>query len=295
VIPDLVPPVQRGRASGFFGMTNLLGTLAGAGIAGYFLDRALQTQYLFVAAGLLVGVAIITAVTVREQAEYQRPDFAGVLGELVRRLQEVRARPGFAWLVLSRLFFFMGLLAADNTLLFFIREKLGLVEQAGLYTSAALAALISVAALTSLPAGWLSDTLGRRRLVFVSCAIGVAAAIWLLFTPNYPMLLVGFGLLGLAVGMFTASDWALAIDLLPDPRMPGLYMGLTNLATAGGDALASLSAGLVLDTFNRMQPLLGYSAVFTMMAGYFALSSLILLKLPQTAIPQLPGQRAPAV
>jgi MFS family permease len=107
------------------------------------------------------------------------------------------------------------------------------------------------------------------------------------------MLLAGFALLGLAVGIFTASDWALAIDLIPDPRMPGLYMGLTNLATAGGDALASFSAGVVLDSFNRMQPLLGYSAVFVMMACYFALSSVALLKVPRTAVTHLRGKVAP--
>ena len=58
-------------------------------------------------------------------------------------------------------------------------------------------------------------------------------------------------------------------------------MGLTNLATGGGDALASLSAGIVLDTFNNVQPLLGYTAVFIMMAGFFALSAALILKVPR--------------
>ena len=64
-------------------------------------------------------------------------------------------------------------------------------------------------------------------------------------------------------------------------------MGLTNVATAGGDAIATLTAGLVLDSFNRVQPLLGYPAVFVLMMVYFSLSALAL-----TRIPVGPGARA---
>ena len=59
-------------------------------------------------------------------------------------------------------------------------------------------------------------------------------------------------------------------------------MGLTNLSTAGGDALASLTAGVILDVFNSIQPLLGYSAVFVTMALFFVLGAGTILKVPKT-------------
>ena len=281
IIPDLVPRNQRGRASGFFGLANQIGILLGALVAGQFLDRGQPGNYLFVAAGVLVFVAVVSALTIREEPLTEKPEFAGVLSEFRTRLAELRSRPGFAWILLSRLFFFMGLLAADQILLFFIEERLGLEENSGLYVTMALAVLIVVAGAFTVPAGWMSDRIDRRRLVFTACGVGVLASLTLLFATNIPMLLVSFALLGAAVGIFVSSDWALAIDLMPDPRAPGLYMGLTNLATGGGDALASLSAGVVLDTFNRMQPLMGYTAVFTMMAGFFVLSAAIILKVPK--------------
>lgn len=281
IIPDLVPRNQRGRASGFFGLANQIGILLGALVAGQFLDRGQPGTYLFVAAGVLVFVAVVSALTIREDPLTEKPEFAGVLSEFRTRLAELRSRPGFAWILLSRLFFFMGLLAADQILLFFIEERLGLEENSGLYVTMALAVLIVVAGAFTVPAGWMSDRIDRRRLVFTACGVGVLASLTLLFATNIPMLLVSFALLGAAVGIFVSSDWALAIDLMPDPRAPGLYMGLTNLATGGGDALASLSAGVVLDTFNRMQPLLGYTAVFTMMAAFFVLSAAIILKVPR--------------
>ena len=286
VIPDLVPRERRGRASGFFGTANLLGTVIGAFAGGQLLDRGLGGHFVVLAAAVLAATAVVAALATPEGPAPAREDLGAVRKEFGRRLEELRARPGFAWLMASRLFFFMGLLSADNTMLFLIRERIGL-EDAGAPTSYALATLIVVAAVVSVPAGWFSDAFGRRKLVALACGLGVAASALLVFATTYPAVLVGMAVLGLGVGAFTASDWAYAIDLIPDPRAPGFYMGLTNVATAGGDAIATLTAGLVLDSFNRVQPLLGYPAVFVLMMVYFSLSALAL-----TRIPVGPGARA---
>ena len=280
VIPDLVPLRQRGRASGFFGLGNLIGTVIGALVGGYFLDSGQPEVYLIVAAVVLTAVAIVSALSTPEKPPPPVEDRRAVADELRTRVGELRSRPGFAWLMLSRLFFFMGLLAADNILLFTVRERMGM-EQAGGPTSVALGVMLIIAAITSVPAGWLSDRFGRRRLVFIACGFGVLASVILMFSFSYPQLVAAMAVLGLAVGIFTAADWALAIDLIPDARAPGLYMGLTNLATAGGDAVSTLTAGVLLDAFNRVQPLLGYTAVFGVMAAYFAIGGLVILKVPR--------------
>lgn len=283
IVPDLVPASQRGRASGFLGLAKQLGTLFGAFAAGMFLDRGSPGGYLFVAAAVLVFVAVVSAVTIHEDPLEEKPEFSGVFDELRTRIAELKERPGFAWVLFSRLFFFMGLLAGNQLLLFFIRERLGISEDsAGLNVTIALGVLIGVAAIISIPAGWVADRTDRRRLVLASCSMGVLASLFLIFTTSFPMLLVGFSILGVAVGIFITADWALAIDLLPDPKAAGLYMGLTNLSTSGGDALASLTAGVVLDIFNGIQPLLGYPAVFTMMAFFFALGGATILKVPKS-------------
>ncbi len=282
IVPDIVPASQRGRASGFLGLAKQLGTLFGAVAAGAFLDRGSPGGYLFVATLVLVMVAVISALTIHEDPLEEKPEFSGIIHELRTRIAELRQRPGFAWVLFSRLFFFMGLLAGNQLLLFFIRERLGIADNAGLYVTIALGVLIVVAAVISLPAGWIADRMDRRTLVFISCSVGVVGSLSLTLATNYPMVLVGFSILGVAVGIFVTADWALAIDLIPDPKAAGLYMGLTNLSTAGGDALASLTAGVVLDIFNGIQPLLGYPAVFIMMALFFALGAGTILKVPKT-------------
>ena len=55
-------------------------------------------------------------------------------------------------------------------------------------------------------------------------------------------------------------------------------MGLTNVATAGGDALATPSAGIALDVVNQLAPGYGFRAVFALMGLYFLLSVVVLGK-----------------
>ena len=52
----------------------------------------------------------------------------------------------------------------------------------------------------------------------------------------------------------------------------GSVQGLTLVATAGGDALTTLSAGVALDVLNRVQSGLGFRAAFVMMGIYFFVS-----------------------
>ncbi len=177
----------------------------------------------------------------------------------------------------------MGLLASDNILLFTLRERLR-VDDPGATTTIVLGTMIVFAILVSLPAGWLADRYGRRSLVYAGCGIAAVGALIMMTALQLSVLLAGVAVLGVGLGAFTAADWAMAMDLLPDRSAAGFYMGITNLAPAGGDALASLLAGLVLDTFNRVQPLLGYGVVYAMMAVLFVLGGLALTRVPASAL-----------
>ena len=275
IIPDLVAPAERGRASGFFGFANLLGTVIGAGVAGEFLARGM----VFPAAVSIIVVLLATSAAswlfVREAPLVELEPFPGVVAELRRRLAELRLHPAFFWLVISRLFFFMGLQAMDNFIKLFLEKGLGESDPER-KTTFVLAALILVALLVTVPAGWAADRWGRLRLVAIAAGAGVVSALLLIGAQNFVQVIAFVAILGIGLGLFTVADWAIAIDLVPDERAPGLYMGLTNIGQAGGDALATLSAGIALDVFNRIQPGLGYRAAFGMMAIYFLVSLLIL-------------------
>ena len=281
VIPDQVPTDSRGRASGFFGLANLMGTLVGAGVAGAWLSMAAEGQdpNPFFAPALLTIMVVLAVFSiaawfsVREQRPPEAAPFEGVLREVRTRLRELTQRSAFAWLMLSRLLYFMGLQAMDNFIQLFLKGDQvdgGLAESdAEFKTTIVLAAVLLTALITTVPAGWLADRYGKLRLVATAAALGLIAAAVLMTSQSFVQVVIFAAVLGVGVGLFTAADWAVAIDLIPDQRAPGLYMGLSNVATAGGDGLATLSAGIALDLF-------GYRAVFAMMAVFFGLSLVVL-------------------
>lgn len=276
VIPDLVPRKARGRASGFFGLANLVGTLLGAAVASVFLASGHVMPAILTVVAVLLATSLASWVFVAEPIPKDREPFAGVGTEMRRRMGELGERPAFVWLMLSRLLFFMGLQAMDNFLQLFIDKGLHETDPE-LKTTAVLGAVLVMAVLASIPAGWAADRFGRLRLVAMATFLGVVAAVLMVFAQSFVQTMAFASVLGIGLGLFTAADWAAAIDLIPDLRAAGLYMGLTNVATAGGDALATLSAGIVLDVFNRLEPGLGYRATFVMMGFYFLLSFVVLL------------------
>ena len=85
------------------------------------------------------------------------------------------------------------------------------------------------------------------------------------------------GLVGISFGAFMSTNWALATDLGAKGE-EARYLGLANLATAGGAALARLM-GPVIDFFNAYSSGLGYSVMLAGSFIYFVAGSLLLLKI----------------
>jgi MFS family permease len=73
--------------------------------------------------------------------------------------------------------------------------------------------------------------------------------------------------MGIGFGGLMSSNWALAVDVVPKDEA-GKYMGLTNLASAGGSALARLQ-GPMIDFLNARRFGLGYTAM--LLASFISL------------------------
>ena len=81
-------------------------------------------------------------------------------------------------------------------------------------------------------------------------------------------------LMGIGFGGLMSTNWALAVDLVPRDEA-GKYIGLTNLASAGGSAIARLK-GPMIDFFNTRQFGLGYTAMLSSSLASLIASSVLL-------------------
>ena len=131
------------------------------------------------------------------------------------------------------------------------------------------------------PAGWLSDRIGRRPVVIASGLLGALGILLLLLIHTYSALMVSGALLAISGGAFFSSNWALATDLVPKGE-EARYLGLANLATAGGAALARL-IGIAIDPLNAYSQGLGYQVMLAACLVYFIVGSVLLFRIKEPA------------
>ena len=127
-------------------------------------------------------------------------------------------------------------------------HHLGQDEAAGVqFTMIVVVAIATV--LTTIPASRLSDRLGRKPIIYASCAIGGLGVLIAALAPSVPIAIVGGALYGASAGMFLSVDWALMTDIIPKASA-GRYMGLSNVATGASAPVSVFIAGFVIDGVN---------------------------------------------
>jgi len=93
------------------------------------------------------------------------------------------------------------------------------------------------------------------------------------------MIMVAAGFIGVALGGFTSTNWAMAIDMVPAGE-EARYLGIANMATAGAGALARL-IGPVIDFFEKQSLGLGYQVMLFTCLVFFIVGGLILLRIKE--------------
>ncbi len=282
-IPDLVPERRRGLASGVKSLMEIVGGVTLLYPIAFFMDRyyaAHEVFWLWLALGTLaialIGVLIITLLTVKE-----RPGTGSQLSLLPTLYKSfrinVKANHDFIWFLVSRLLILMAFTTLQSFALYFLRDVVGIDNPAMGMANFSIAAVVGMLA-TVYPAGRLSDRVGRRPIAVTSALLGaLGIALIFLFQHDYTLVILSAGLIGIAFGAFMSTNWAMATDLVLKGE-EARYLGLTNLATAGGAALARL-IGPVIDFFNTYTPGLGYQVMLLICFIYFIAGSALLLKI----------------
>ncbi len=84
----------------------------------------------------------------------------------------------------------------------------------------------------------------------------------------------------MAIGAFNSANWALATDLVPRGE-EARFLGVANMATAGGGALAR-AIGPAIDFFNQRGPGTGYDFMLFVCIVYFVAGAVLVFKVRRT-------------
>lgn len=344
LLPDLVPPGQRGTASGIMGLAYWLGTVGGSLLPFIFsinfaklLSGAqsyadLQHQLLLAYATVAVIVAVMALLTVlfvretpwsprqtdsanlAEEAHTVRDllvtvvaviavvvvaqglisllgfgftadtvQIVQLLGVVVAGVGAARAfgfrprrNPDFTWVILTRLFVMMGVFIVELYLQYYMRDVAKL-DDPSTGASEFLILLTVTATLSTAVAGWASDRLGRKRLVYIAgtfmAVVGVAFVLAPYLVPGhvFQLALVGAGVFGLGFGAYISVDWALVADVLPSEETFARDMGVWNICLTLPQVMAAVFGAWLLTAFGYGD--LGYSALFVVFVVFCVLGT----------------------
>jgi len=291
LLPDQLPASLRGAASGFKSLFEILGFILGRRIAGYMVAQGTPQSAVVSASAVLILTMALTALAARflrrnrfptlsdgdveslppgedpsedtpESSQETRPGISAFL-------QRKNWPRGFGWWFVNRALFWAAIIALNLFVIFYMVDVVGMTfsEASRLFGDLSVVLGVSLLIIT-IPAGRLSDKFGRRPILLAACLVAVAGNLLILAARTRPLLILGGAALGLATGIFLSASWALATDLVPR-GMAASYLGIANIATAGGSFIARLAGGALIDPINRLTG--------RQEAGYLALYSLTLV------------------
>lgn len=194
---------------------------------------------------------------------------------------DLRAYPAFGWWFLNRLFFWCAMIAVSIFVLFYAIDVVGATQaDAQRLVGQAAAVLGGGLLLGAIPVRRLVDQQPRRGLVLSSGVIAGVGTCMVLATRDYAGLALGGAVIGAGVGLYMVSSWALIAEIVP-PAQAARYLGIANMATAMGSAVARLVGGALIDGVNAAQgsKTSGYLILYAMAAALFFLSAFLVIPL----------------
>jgi MFS family permease len=254
-ISDRVPVDQRGTVSGWMSAPQAMGILLGVGLV-TALTLGQVAGYTLVA--VLLVVLVLPFLLRAPDERFARADLPPLsVRAIVGGLWiSPRRHPDFAWTLTSRLLVMTGNGFGTVLLLYFL--EYGPMHDANAENDLFLLVLVYMifVIVAALVLGRLSDRLGARKvMVFVCAALQGVAALLLAFVPVFPAAMVGAGLLGFGFGAFLSVDQALATQVLPAAADRGKDLGIMNIAYAVPQAFAPLVGGWLVEQTHSFVPL----------------------------------------
>ena len=288
VIAEGVAPSQRGMAAGFKAGFDLAAAIVGRLAAAELVSRVPEWGELALYATIAVPIlAIVFTLGITVAAIGKNTLTATVVRPAEGSVREMfsvdlRAYPMFGWWCVNRVLFWAGMIGASAFLLFAARDVFGLSEPEAQRVIGQVSVVLGLAlGVVVLPAGWLADRLGRRPIMIA--AGGIAALGASMAVADFRLIVPVAILIGVGAGIYLSSSLALINDIVPQTDT-ARYLGMANIATAAGSALARLGGGVTISSFSSV-PGLGYQVLYAIVALCFLLSALVIAAAPRVAVP----------
>jgi Na+/melibiose symporter-like transporter len=242
LLTDLVPAPQRGRIGGVLALGSTLGQLLLLFLASQLWERNEPLVFWILAGGLLAGFTL-TFFGIREpQCSEQEPE--PVRFRPREYLRDLLQHRDVAKYLLATLFFWLGTGSVVPFLTRFAVRELGTDE--GTAFKLLMVAILSTA-IFALPAGWLGDRFGKKRMLLVGLGLFGLAILVGSQVRTVEEAAAALVVTGVANALCTVLLFPLLSDLIPRERageFTGLGSGVWELAQPIGAMFGGVTADL---------------------------------------------------
>jgi MFS family permease len=252
ILPDQVPPEQRGTVSGMVGIAMPLAIIIGSVMCGNVLKTTIS-RYVFVAVTVF-AVVVLFALLFKDKplpkGVVPKFKFVDIFKAFVFN---PRKAPDFGWVWLARAVMFFGYSLVGNYLLYYLQDVIHYERLFPGHTAAEGVATLQIyntvlMVIATVVGGILSDKLRRRRLFVVIASVIMAVSLAVIgLVPVWIALVVANTAFGFGMGAYMAVDTALVTQCLPKQEDRGKDMGILNIANNVPQALAPMVAVPVIN------------------------------------------------
>lgn len=246
---DRLPEEQRGKVAGLSGFATLVAPVVGVVAAGSLVADNLLLFLVPGAVGVITVILFVSLVHEADSRDLPPVEPLTALSLVRKYTWSPRRHPDFSWNWLGRFAFYFGLTLNTTFIAFFFASRLGVTVDKVAPTLATIAGIgVLATSAGALGGGFLSDRLRRRRaFVLASGCIYAAGTVIMALASSVPVLLAGSIICSIGLGMFSAVDQALALDVLPERETEaGRYMGVFGFATSIPQSAAPFVAPVFL-------------------------------------------------
>jgi DHA1 family multidrug resistance protein-like MFS transporter len=262
-----VPSERRGRASGLYSGSFLIGGIGGPAVGGLISAWSLRAPFFIYGIMLLIpgGIALflLRGLPKRRTVTHVTAGPAVLWSALKDRAYRAAASAN-----LADGFANVGLRAAIIPL--FVHSVL---HKSPIWTGIGFGVFTALNGIVLLPSGRLADTLGRRPVIVAGCLISAAGLAMLAVLPGLGAFLAALAVAGFGSGLLDVAPSAMMGDLLDEQG--GTLVAAYQMAGDTGTVTGPVAAGFLVDSVS-------YSAAFGVAAGVLGVAAVLGLAAPET-------------
>ncbi|GFG50185.1 MFS transporter [Mycolicibacterium agri] len=262
------PPDARGRVAGMFSSGFLVGSVGGPVLGSLTAGLGLSAPFVIYGVALLVAASVVF-VSLRHSPVAAREEST----EPTVSVRTVLRHPAYRAALFSN--FATGWAAFGLRIALVPLFVVEALDRGAGFAGLALATFAIGNISAVIPSGYLSDRVGRRKLLLVGLTVAALSTVLVGFTSSVPVFLAAAYVTGAATGVFVSPQQAAVADVVGNKARGGTAVATFQMMADLGSIVGSLAVGQVAEHAS-------YAAAFLVSGAVLALAAVGWAFAPET-------------